>query len=600
MTSTVTRAELSPPQWPPRRWVRTWPIEAVLLIAAPAVAFYLLHIRSMGRADMIDPSFYTAYAQHGHDLVLRYPTSGGYYRVRLGFLLPAHWFYELFGAVPGFYVFRYVLALIAVVPAYLLFRRLFGRGAAAVAAAVVLTSPVLFNAWGTDYPDSAAVSYLLAGLVCLVMPASSSRRRLWWVAGAGVALSLAAHSQGVAVPLVLAAVVAFVAWSWRRGRRLLLDLAILAGCVVVVTVVLAVAGHLVNGTKYDIITPTLQAASHLRSPRQLPHWWSSNWRWIHGHPYLLVPPVTLVSWLVLHIRRRSGIPLAERMVVTAAGLQFLVAVVLQFFGGKTAILEFHLYVSMLWPGVCLTLAFVVVGLCRRLFDSPATAWLPAALVVAVPLIYRVVEPLPSYAMATVGTGLAVGALVVTGVARRTREARPVGAVAALIVVAIGLGLTVGKGGYQPKLAGETGLPRGNYGDTIGGDGQRQVDLYRVSSELHTVVPPARYPGDLLLMWTPPHQGGELNEPTAQYLWAGKLIGRDLPYLTLPTGAQLDRRRPPTLLLLSETGKEFPSAFTALRPYRPRVVRRVVLSSNAVHVHVWVLRLGRFDRAAERR
>src|SRR4051794_21241699 len=104
MTITAPRTELSPPKWPPRRWVRSWPLETVLLLAGPAIAFFLLHIRSMARGDMIDPSFYTAFSQHGHDLVLRYPTSGFYYRVRLGFLLPARALYAL-GAVPGFYAF---------------------------------------------------------------------------------------------------------------------------------------------------------------------------------------------------------------------------------------------------------------------------------------------------------------------------------------------------------------------------------------------------------------------------------------------------------------------------------------------------------------
>jgi 4-amino-4-deoxy-L-arabinose transferase-like glycosyltransferase len=595
MTTTAPATDLAPPQWPARRWVRSWPVETVLLLASPVIAFYVLHIRSMARADMIDPSFYTAYAQHGQDLVLRYPTSGMYYRVRLGFLLPARAFYLLFGAVPGFYVFRYVLALIAVVPAYLLFRRLFGRGAGAVVVAVLLTSPVIFNAWGTDYPDSAAVSYLTAGVACLVMPATTRRRRLGWVTAAGLALSLAVHSQGVAVALVAATVLVYLGVSWRRGRQLLVEVAVLVGCVVVVTCVLAVIAHVVFGTAYNIISPTLDASSHLRSPQQLPHWWSSDWHWVYGRDYLLAPPVALAAWLVLQVRRRPSSSLTERTVLGIAGLQWVVYVVLQFFGGKTATLEFHLYVSMLWPGVCLTIAFVVVGLCRRLFDRAATAWLPAALVVAIPLLYRVIEPLPSFGMAVVGSVLAAVVVIAVAVARLARGARPVGAVAALLVVAVILGLTVGKGSYQPHLAGETGLPRGNYADTIGGDGQRQVDVYRVTSELHTVVPTARYKDDYLMMWYPPHQGAVLNLPTAQYLWHGKSLSYDLPHFSRPDRAALARRRPPTLLLLSKTGSEFPTALAALRPYGPHVLRRAVLTSNSIHVHVWVLRLARFDR-----
>src|ERR1700719_4325815 len=160
-------------------------VEGLALLISPAVAFFGLRIRLMPVPDLNDPAMHTTFIIDPQSIFLRYTAAftpserlrEGY---RVAFLIPGRVAYLLFGALPGFVVFRYVLALIAVVPAYLLLRRMYGRVAGVVSVVVILSSPVVLTAWGTDFPNSSAVSYLIAGLACLAMP--SQRHRLVWLA----------------------------------------------------------------------------------------------------------------------------------------------------------------------------------------------------------------------------------------------------------------------------------------------------------------------------------------------------------------------------------------------------------------------------------
>jgi hypothetical protein len=577
-----------------RRVLRSPLLEALALLLSPLAAFFGLHVARMVRPDMIDPFLYTAYSQNGRDLIARYGDHL-YYWVRLGFLLPARAAYLAAGAVPGFYLLRYTLALVAVVPAYVLFRRLHGRAAGALAVVVALSSPVVLHAWGTDYPDSAAVSYLLAGTACLVMPASSRRGRLLWVTLAGVSFSLALHSQVISAPLIAAAVLAYAAVNLRREPlAVLLHLAIMALCAAAVTAGLAALAQRVFGSG-DIIAPTLDAARHFQTPREVAKWHSSNWRWVLNDPYLLVPPVVVGGWLLARLGRlREHASAAELTVVVALALQSLAYTWLQFFG-RSATLEYYFYSSMLWPGVCLVTAFLLVALCGPLLRRAAAAALAVALVAALPLLITQFRAALHFDLVPVGALVVAGVLALVLLWRLLPGNLAVAAVAVGLVVSGCYALTTAKPLGTPRLQGQTKLPQVRYDTVLAGDGRDEVETYRVASQLHLVVPPARFRGDDLMLWYPPSQGNQMNEPAAQYLWHINSLRETMPRL-VPSDAKLLRRRHPGLLvLLSATGAELPGAVRSLAAasFEPAVLRREVLSGTSQHLHVWVVELGNF-------
>ncbi len=603
--------QASPANGPSPRIPWSGPLEGAAVVLSPLVAFFALHLARMVPAGMIDPYFYTAYAQNGRDLVERYG-DGHYYWVRLGFILPARAAYLAFGAVPGFYVLRYLLALVAVVPVYLLLRRLHGPAAGTLGVAVVLASPVILHSWGTDYPDSAAVSYLFAGTACLVMPTAARRprlARLAWVTLSGVALALAVHCQFISAPLVGAIVISYAAVNlWRQPLQVLAHLAVLAVCAAAVTGALAGLAQLVFGS-HNIIAPTITASKHFRTPEQLALWHSTTWRWVLNDTYLLALPAALAGWCAARLGRGGGVSSAELTVVVAVALEGLLYAGLQFYG-STATLEYYLYSSMLWPGVCLVTAFLLTALSRPLLARAWTAAVPVALVALLPPLISLFSHRLQFRLVPAGVLVLAGVTLVALVgrlARRLPASRPPAAAARAAAVGTAAGLVVAgcfaltiagpvRLSASDRVPGQVNFPHVSYAGVILGDGRRELDAYRIASGLHLMVPGARNRGDDLMLWWPPNQNAQVNQPAAQYLWHINSLRGTMPRLLRVDLKTLRARRPGLLLLLSATGDEFPSAVRALSAASldPVVLRTELLAAGSQRLHASLVSLGAFN------
>jgi 4-amino-4-deoxy-L-arabinose transferase-like glycosyltransferase len=618
--------------------------EAMAVLASPGVLYVVLRLRGMAPAQLPDPSMHTTFIIDPRDIFTRYqvmfaPSSRLREAARVGFLVPARVAYLLFGAVPGFFVFRYVLALIAIVPVYLLLKKVYGRWAGFVGIAVVMSSPVLITAWGTDYPDSATVSYLTGGFAALALSWEGGRWRLGWLVGGGVLLTMAVWSLGVSVPLVVVLVAVYLAMRLRRERPDLgRDLALLVASAILATGLLAICSKLLLGT-FNFITPTVDSARLLSKASEVRADHSASWSWAPYDPYLLVPPAIVASFFVVFARRRGrNIGTTQLFVGVTGALQLAAFAYLQFIGNFQD-LEMHYFSSVLWSSVTIMLAMTLAELARPFLESGVAAgsdrgperraaeparllrWIagavPGLLVLAVALVYEIAyrAGLTVPAMTWAPWGAPVAAIVVAGavLGRLTIEwTKPEGdrrgaalltprclvsAGAIVVMTAAALILTVAPQTPHAPLANTVYDPPPAYAQALDGNDTTYVDQYTVLSELPGFVGHPQYQGEVLLTWEPNSEFGDLLGPMGIYHNAFTWVSETFPVLNRIGVRQIRRRQAAQVLIMSLTGQDFAHAVKSLARFQPAVVRRTILSDGTYHLHAWLVDLRRYLRGA---
>jgi len=583
-------------------------LEVLTVVLSPVVLFFVLRLRAMAPYNMPDPAMHTAYIVFPHDFFARYSSELGVIAgtregARVGFLVPARLSFLAFGVVPGFFVFRYLLALVAVVPSYVLLRRLHGRAAGALAVVILMSSPVLITAWGTDYPDSAIVSYLTGALACLAMPCRDKRRAAW-LAVAGALFTLAVWSNVEAAPLVAATMLAYLAVGvLRTPRRLLRDALVLGSTAVAVTGVLMLASGLLLGP-FDYILPTLRAYRFLNRPVVILEYHSTNRRWILRRPYLLVPAAAVAAWGATFLRRLRAVPTPQLLIGSACATQIAAFSFLQFLGNAET-LEQHYYSSSLWAAVSLVLAITVVELAKPLSDHPLARWTPAGLVLIVALLGELDQKPPAFGWSPTGL-LIVAALILAAVIgrlvvnARSPAARAISMAVVVAVMGGSLILTVARYQTNGPLPGMVGDPVPAYATALGGSDGNLLDQYRVATELPQFVGNSTYPGERLLMWFPHVQLYHLTEVTGVYhdsfnalpsSWCSGpgCVPGSPGSLTVADRSDLEQRKPAELLVLN--AQNLSATLRALAPYDPTLLRTKVLRSGDFAVNLALISLG---------
>jgi hypothetical protein len=597
-------------------------VEAVLLAIAPVAALFGLRLTLMAPPDLNDPAMHTTFVVDPQDIYLRYaavfqPTERLREGARVGFLVPARISYLLFGGVPGFVVFRYVLALIAIVPAYILLRRLYSRVVGAIGVIVILSCPVIILAWGTDFPDSAGVSYLLGGLACLAMP--SARHRVGWLIGSAVLFTLSVWALASSAPLVIVTVLAYLVIRLKRDRaKVWRDLSVLFGVAVGVTGLLAIASAVLIGP-WDYILTTIQSLVYLAQPAQTLVNHSRSPLWAPYITYLLVPPAVglacyaafggrLKDFLAANLftrvgRRLASIPTAQLIVSVSCAFQIVIYAVLQFFG-STQVLEVHYFSSLLWASVMLTLAITIAELGAPILEHVRYRWLIPVVLLAVPLVFELSPSVPQFGWMPFGLIIVVVIVLLAWFARREAASHDItrsrlligGAIAAISAGLLVLTVTPTQHKHERGTVLDT-FP--DYAYTLGGtsaqwgDDSTWVNLYADTTAMHSFVGDASYSGEQLLMWWDTAQLKELREPIGIYHAFFDSIPTDLGTLTPLDKYFLGQRHPAQILLMSLNGQGFQASFDSLKPYGAELVRSGVLTSGSVSLHLWVIDLHQY-------
>lgn len=298
--------------------------------------------------DTPDSSFYATLSLFGDQVTERAPIAS-YYWTRVGYIAPVAALTSIFGAFPGFAVYKFVLTVAIAVSAYVLARRYAKPWVAAWLTAAVITSTVILSYLGNPY----LTGTILAGTSILVALGSTARptRISAIVAGATMGWVAMVNPPGalLAGTLWLVLVLNNGASSDGLSRVQQLLLALPGFFIVVAAFVIIGTAMFPSENWISTYTSALGIDQSNYS--------SSNPIWLTDIS-LLVPTAVMVICVVSWLGNRSSRPAQQGLVISCTSIAFALVFSL-FMGGVN--LESPMYQAMLWPPALLALSLAVLS-----------------------------------------------------------------------------------------------------------------------------------------------------------------------------------------------------------------------------------------------
>jgi hypothetical protein len=488
----------------------------------------------------------------------------------------------LFGSLGGYFVLRYLLALLAGVPFYFLVRQRHGRQPAVAAFLLLMTSPWLARTLLWDYTDSTGVTFFFAA-ICLFMIEHRARRVL--DVCAGVLTGLAIHSNVfVLVPIGLYFGVYTALWIWfRRGTRAI------AGRLV--SIAAAVAAVTAAGSfyywwrvgRFDIFTITFQMVAELLAGG-LADYRTPGVAWVGASWWALTPATVAMLATVTCAHRLRG-NFDECVIWTGGVVTTVFFTAWQFLLNGT-VLQLFYYFSYTLPAVFLMLSSILAALLDRLSDRTRQMSAAALVLAAIgPWVLHSfdVSALPGFAMHLV---ILVVASAMTVAATVIAWRNGVGPVLTMALIGLLFASSFSARPY-PEVTSSRWNP-----DRV------ETDVYRTALLFMATIPTLKErPGEIRFWYDAADGGGALNSIQSTYLWGysklqGIGIGRDMPYLG---PEEIERLRSPGLKwvgLLATNEARLMRGRTALldNGVQHHTIERHMLNSGSVTIYIELLDL----------
>jgi hypothetical protein len=475
--------------------------EIAFLLLLPVAAFFALHFEPVNQRGTLDPYIYTGYIHNFTDLIHRFGLK--YYSVRFGLILPAQMAVALAGPAGGYFLLRYLLALIFGVPLYALCKRYAGAPVAVYIYTAALTSPFVARMVLWDHPDASGGPFLSAAICLFLM----GRGRTLFHLAAGLCLGMAGNSNVFPAALFGIFLVVYTGF-WighkRRLLRLVSRMAITGGAALAVCAAGSFYYWRVTG-EWDIFSITAAMARSL-SQGGMQTWRTPGFSWTLTKCHVYIPVWLSLCCAVCLANWRRSFPLGVMSCYGAAITLFYY--IHQFeMGGDT--LQLYYYFSFAAPAIFLMVAVLFQKLWLAAGLRPE--WFVSMGVASTTLFWAASSfaPAPRSALIhyQVALFLALAALtflVWLGVLFR-RDAAAVRWLALAAIIGFGLAGDVGFLFYRSAIhfRGEAAYP--------------ELDVYRVSLQLMHKIPRYSESGTVLF-WYKNKGADDINSVQSTYLW----------------------------------------------------------------------------------